>query len=148
MFSSLHYLRLSPQETPPPLLRNGFYSCVHVHFRGKLFTAPLFSNEIFRLSGVMSHYCSFDELDHLICSHFRISPKTMNLTDSRTGDQSVATPLLTQDNKTQKQCRPTSTPRVGFQRTIWAPGSHWLGGWVGPRAGLDTVEQRRISFLC
>jgi hypothetical protein len=23
-----------------------------------------------------------------------------------------------------------------------APGTHWLGGWVGPRAGLDTVEKR------
>jgi hypothetical protein len=22
-----------------------------------------------------------------------------------------------------------------------APGTHWIGGWVGPRAGLDTVNQ-------
>jgi hypothetical protein len=21
-----------------------------------------------------------------------------------------------------------------------APGTHWIGGWVGPRAGFDTVE--------
>jgi hypothetical protein len=21
-----------------------------------------------------------------------------------------------------------------------APGAHWIGGWVGPRAGLDVVE--------
>jgi hypothetical protein len=21
-----------------------------------------------------------------------------------------------------------------------APGTHWIGGWVGPRAGLDAVE--------
>jgi len=20
-----------------------------------------------------------------------------------------------------------------------APGTHWIGGWVGPRVGLDTV---------
>jgi len=20
-----------------------------------------------------------------------------------------------------------------------APGTHWIGGWVGPRAGLDVV---------
>jgi hypothetical protein len=26
------------------------------------------------------------------------------------------------------------TPRKG------ALGSHWIGGWVGPRAGLDAVE--------
>jgi hypothetical protein len=20
------------------------------------------------------------------------------------------------------------------------PGNHWIGGWMGPRAGIDTVE--------
>jgi hypothetical protein len=25
-----------------------------------------------------------------------------------------------------------------------APGTHWLGGWVGPRIGLDAVEERQI----
>jgi hypothetical protein len=25
-----------------------------------------------------------------------------------------------------------------------APGTHWLGGWVGPRAGLDAVVKRKI----
>jgi hypothetical protein len=25
------------------------------------------------------------------------------------------------------------------------PGTHWAGGWVGPRAGLDDVEKRKIS---
>jgi hypothetical protein len=25
-----------------------------------------------------------------------------------------------------------------------APGSHWLGGWVGPRAVLDAVVKRQI----
>jgi len=24
-----------------------------------------------------------------------------------------------------------------------APGTHWTGGWVGPRAGLDVVVMRR-----
>jgi hypothetical protein len=24
------------------------------------------------------------------------------------------------------------------------PGTHWTGGWVGPRAGLDTVSKRKI----
>jgi hypothetical protein len=27
-------------------------------------------------------------------------------------------------------------------------GTHWIGGWLGPRAGLDPVEKRKISFLC
>jgi hypothetical protein len=24
------------------------------------------------------------------------------------------------------------------------PGTHWIGGWVGPRAGLDAVVKRKI----
>jgi len=24
------------------------------------------------------------------------------------------------------------------------PGTHWIGGWVGPRAGLDAVVRRKI----
>jgi hypothetical protein len=26
-----------------------------------------------------------------------------------------------------------------------APGIYWIGGWVGPRAGLDSGEKRKIS---
>jgi hypothetical protein len=29
-----------------------------------------------------------------------------------------------------------------------APGTHWIGGWVGPRAGLDAVVKRKIPSLC
>jgi len=25
-----------------------------------------------------------------------------------------------------------------------ALGTHWIGGWVGPRAGLNAVEKRKI----
>jgi hypothetical protein len=25
-----------------------------------------------------------------------------------------------------------------------ATGTHWIGGWVGPRVGLDAVEKRKI----
>jgi hypothetical protein len=28
-----------------------------------------------------------------------------------------------------------------------APGTHWIGGWVGPRAGLDMVSKRKIPSL-
>jgi hypothetical protein len=24
-----------------------------------------------------------------------------------------------------------------------APGTHWIGGWVSPTAGVDTVERRK-----
>jgi hypothetical protein len=27
-------------------------------------------------------------------------------------------------------------------------GTHWIGGWVGPRAGLDTVVKRKILSPC
>jgi hypothetical protein len=29
-----------------------------------------------------------------------------------------------------------------------APGTQWIGGWVGPRAGLDTVSKRKIPSPC
>jgi hypothetical protein len=28
-----------------------------------------------------------------------------------------------------------------------APGTHWIGGWVGPRAGLDDLEKRKFLTL-
>jgi hypothetical protein len=28
-----------------------------------------------------------------------------------------------------------------------APGTHWIGGWVGPRAGMDDVENRKFLTL-
>jgi hypothetical protein len=27
-----------------------------------------------------------------------------------------------------------------------APGTHWVGGWVGPRAGLDAVEEKHFAL--
>jgi hypothetical protein len=27
------------------------------------------------------------------------------------------------------------------------PGTHWIGGWVGPRAGLDDVEKSKFLTL-
>jgi hypothetical protein len=37
----------------------------------------------------------------------------------------------------------------GFQAKISyeaPPGTHWLRGWVGPRAGLDAVAKRKNPF--
>jgi hypothetical protein len=28
-----------------------------------------------------------------------------------------------------------------------APGTHWIGGWVDPRDGLDNVERRKFLTL-
>jgi hypothetical protein len=28
-----------------------------------------------------------------------------------------------------------------------APGTHWIGGWADPRAGLDTVSKWKIPNL-
>jgi hypothetical protein len=28
-----------------------------------------------------------------------------------------------------------------------APGTHWIGGWVDPRTGLDDVERRKSLTL-
>jgi hypothetical protein len=29
-----------------------------------------------------------------------------------------------------------------------APGAHWIGGWMSPTAGFDTMEKREMSYLC
>jgi hypothetical protein len=28
------------------------------------------------------------------------------------------------------------------------PGTHWTGGWVGPRAGMDAEAREKIFCLC
>jgi hypothetical protein len=28
-----------------------------------------------------------------------------------------------------------------------ASGTHWIGGWVGPRAGLDATDKRKFLTL-
>jgi hypothetical protein len=38
-----------------------------------------------------------------------------------------------------------SASRPGrFTQRERAPGTHWIGGWVGPRAVLDAVVKRKI----
>jgi hypothetical protein len=38
-----------------------------------------------------------------------------------------------------------SASRTGrFTLRERAPGTHWIGGWVGPRNSLDTVSKRNI----
>jgi hypothetical protein len=36
----------------------------------------------------------------------------------------------------------------GFTPRERAPGTQWIGGWVGPRAGLDTVVKSNIPSPC
>jgi hypothetical protein len=37
-----------------------------------------------------------------------------------------------------------SASRLGHFRD---PGTHWIGGWVDPRAGLDAVEKKKKLLL-
>jgi hypothetical protein len=44
---------------------------------------------------------------------------------------------------TYGEWRYSSIPDLGrFTPGERAPGTHWIGGWVGPRAGLDAMEKR------
>jgi hypothetical protein len=36
---------------------------------------------------------------------------------------------------------------VGGEWSASHPGTHWMGGWVGPRADLDDVEERKFVIL-
>jgi hypothetical protein len=41
-----------------------------------------------------------------------------------------------------------SASRLGrFTPGERAPGSHWIGGWVDPRAGLDDMSKRKFFTL-
>jgi hypothetical protein len=40
------------------------------------------------------------------------------------------------------------TPQPVYPRGERASGTHCIGGWVGPRAGLDGVQRRWISCSC
>jgi hypothetical protein len=41
-----------------------------------------------------------------------------------------------------------SAARPGrFTHREKAPGTHWVGGWVDPRAGLDDLEKRKLLTL-
>jgi hypothetical protein len=34
-----------------------------------------------------------------------------------------------------------------FTSGVRATGTHWIGGWMGPRAGLDKKEKRKFLIL-
>jgi hypothetical protein len=40
------------------------------------------------------------------------------------------------------------TPRPRFTPGERTPGTHWTGGWVGPRAGLDTEVTGKVLCPC
>jgi hypothetical protein len=41
-----------------------------------------------------------------------------------------------------------SRPTCRFTPRERAPGTHWIGGWVGYRVGLDTVLMRKFPSPC
>jgi hypothetical protein len=53
-------------------------------------------------------------------------------------------------------CLTSALERVSGQRHApnaltpgdWTPGTHWIEGWVGLRAGLETGASGKIHFLC
>jgi hypothetical protein len=45
-----------------------------------------------------------------------------------------------------------TSAQVGGERSAsrpcrLTPGTHWIGGWVDPRAGLDDLEKRKLLTL-
>jgi hypothetical protein len=41
-----------------------------------------------------------------------------------------------------------SRPGRGFTPGERTPGTHWTGGWVGPRTGLDTEDRGKTICPC
>jgi hypothetical protein len=40
------------------------------------------------------------------------------------------------------------TPHRPLYAQVNSPVTHWIGGWVGPKAGLDAVVRRKIPSPC
>jgi len=58
------------------------------------------------------------------------------------GSKVIAPRILDLGSRWRRVVSFTSGRLTPSERT---PGTHWIGGWVGPRAGLDTVSKRNIS---
>jgi hypothetical protein len=56
--------------------------------------------------------------------------------------------LLILDLVTRWECVVSVTPRPCFTPGESTPGTHWTGGWVGPRVGLDTEARGKALCLC
>jgi hypothetical protein len=61
------------------------------------------------------------------------------------GRGGIAPPVLTSelDGGERSASRPSR-----FTVGEIAPGSHWIGDWMGPRAGLDVMEKIKVSYSC
>jgi hypothetical protein len=59
------------------------------------------------------------------------------------GSGSIAEPILSTRHEMWSASRPG-------RFTPWgrSPFTHWIGGWVGPRAGLDMIVKRKIPSPC
>jgi hypothetical protein len=42
----------------------------------------------------------------------------------------------------------SSRPGRALPPWEWSSGTHWRGGWLGPRAGLDTEARGKFLYLC
>jgi hypothetical protein len=42
----------------------------------------------------------------------------------------------------------STTPRPRFTPRERTPGTNWVGGWVGPRAGLDAGARIKVLYPC
>jgi hypothetical protein len=51
------------------------------------------------------------------------------------------------DHDTARRLVASFTPRQIYPRKR-ARGTHWIGGWIGPRACLEAVEKKKISCPC
>jgi hypothetical protein len=62
----------------------------------------------------------------------------------RQGGEKVLYLLLITDNGTRWGYVVSVTPRPRFTPGERTPGTHCTGGWVGPRAGLDTEARGKV----
>jgi len=60
------------------------------------------------------------------------------------GNREIAPPTF---NPSSRWRRVVSFKFRSLYFGVRAPGTHWVGGWLGHRAGVDAVTKRKIPII-
>jgi hypothetical protein len=86
---------------------------------------------------------------HIDCLKEEVKVKVSSYTPwRRTGGERRYSSCLYLTSATRWGWVVSVTPWPRFTPGERTPGTHWIGGWVGPRAGLDAGDRRKILCPC
>jgi hypothetical protein len=107
-----------------------------------------FTNHTAWLETNSSTLCSYQDLSCVrrTCTEYVIKVKQFHNTPTVALGGEELQLLLIHDLGTRWKWVVSVTPRPRFNPWEMTRGTYWTGGWVAPRAGLDTEARRKSSF--